>query len=273
MVRRVVLVGAAALLAISWCSSASAAVVVATFSGVFASGQEQGNPALGEPPGDIERNLAGTPFTVTLTFDNALGTEVPVADQQGKAGAGGTELTGAGPGPNDPLISATFSAFGQTVSLLTSPYLTSSTDNQDRLTLDFDVERLRGGASVANVIVGVFGDSESKVDIESDFMTEFAVSGFGLKDFSYTDDSFSYSDDNPVAGFVSFVVDDQTKPGAAVPFDMFSGLSYFTNVTVTEGPSLTVQPLPEPGSWALMLLGFAGLGGAMRQQRRLPRRA
>jgi len=31
---------------------------------------------------------------------------------------------------------------------------------------------------------------------------------------------------------------------------------------------LRVQPLPEPGTWAMMLLGFAGVGASMRRRRR-----
>lgn len=269
MLHRAVLAVVGALFASSWAASANAAVVVATYSGVFTSGQERGEPALGAPPNSAEivRDLAGTPFTVTLTFDNALGTEVPVADEQGKAGAWGTELVGSGPGSNDPLTSATFSAFGQTVSLLGSPYLTKPTDDRDGFSLDLDVERLRDGSTVANILTGVSGNSKSKVDIESDFATLFSTFDIGVTSFSYTASSFTYSDSNPQAGYMSFNVADQTKPGADVPFDVFSGYAYFTNVSVNEGPSFSVQPLPEPGSWALMLLGFAGMGGALRRQR------
>jgi len=35
-----------------------------------------------------------------------------------------------------------------------------------------------------------------------------------------------------------------------------------------ENALLRVQPLPEPATWAMMLLGFAGIGAAMRRKRR-----
>jgi hypothetical protein len=34
------------------------------------------------------------------------------------------------------------------------------------------------------------------------------------------------------------------------------------------GPGTVAGPVPEPGTWALMLMGFGGLGGAVRAKRR-----
>jgi hypothetical protein len=34
------------------------------------------------------------------------------------------------------------------------------------------------------------------------------------------------------------------------------------------GPGITAGPVPEPGIWALMIIGFGGVGGAMRARRR-----
>jgi hypothetical protein len=31
--------------------------------------------------------------------------------------------------------------------------------------------------------------------------------------------------------------------------------------------SLTVTPVPEPGTWALMIAGFGGIGAALRRRR------
>lgn len=42
------------------------------------------------------------------------------------------------------------------------------------------------------------------------------------------------------------------------------------NLKLTKGP---ISAAPEPGAWALMLLGFGGAGGMLRRQRRGPRHA
>ena len=46
------------------------------------------------------------------------------------------------------------------------------------------------------------------------------------------------------------------------------GSSNFVTAT-----SLSIAAVPEPGTWALMLLGFGGIGFAMRHRRGLPRLA
>lgn len=48
-----------------------------------------------------------------------------------------------------------------------------------------------------------------------------------------------------------------------IPFNTFFGLVQFDNVVV-DGPSVA----PEPGAWALMILGFGAAGSAVRRQRR-----
>jgi hypothetical protein len=35
------------------------------------------------------------------------------------------------------------------------------------------------------------------------------------------------------------------------------------------GVSLSITPVPEPGAWALMLLGFGGMGAMLRRRRSL----
>lgn len=48
----------------------------------------------------------------------------------------------------------------------------------------------------------------------------------------------------------------------AVNFDMSSTQNAF------ELDNIFVQPVPEPGTWAMMLLGFGGIGYAMRRRRK-----
>lgn len=52
-------------------------------------------------------------------------------------------------------------------------------------------------------------------------------------------------------------------------FGVAAGTNYHLNVTSAFSDTLpTLDPMPEPGAWALMLLGFGGIGGALRSRRR-----
>jgi Domain of unknown function (DUF4114)/PEP-CTERM motif len=62
----------------------------------------------------------------------------------------------------------------------------------------------------------------------------------------------------PAGTYVGF--EDQT-PANASDFDYNDVTFVFTNTSMTSG-------VPEPSTWAMMLLGFAGLGFAFRQSRR-----
>jgi hypothetical protein len=53
-----------------------------------------------------------------------------------------------------------------------------------------------------------------------------------------------------------------------VPGSDFSVITFSSGKIVGTGVS-SVIPLPEPAAWALMLVGFGGLGAAMRSRRRL----
>ena len=53
-------------------------------------------------------------------------------------------------------------------------------------------------------------------------------------------------------------------------FDVFVDLSLNTGLSTSVGPILTTAvPVPEPSIWALMLIGFAGLGVAARRHARV----
>jgi PEP-CTERM motif len=73
---------------------------------------------------------------------------------------------------------------------------------------------------------------------------------------------FANSAENPLTltssvGTFTFYIDDLTL-----------GQSTVGAQTALTGGILSFTPVPEPGTWALMLLGFAGVGAAMRRSRK-----
>lgn len=68
------------------------------------------------------------------------------------------------------------------------------------------------------------------------------------------------------ADFLSFYLQPSADPTSLVGVAYsLGGYSIFAARTVTVNDANAV---PEPGAWALMLLGFGGLGAALRRQRR-----
>jgi hypothetical protein len=45
-------------------------------------------------------------------------------------------------------------------------------------------------------------------------------------------------------------------------------LSYDTNGIINQANSVTISAVPEPSTWAMMLIGFGAMGGALRAKRR-----
>jgi hypothetical protein len=68
---------------------------------------------------------------------------------------------------------------------------------------------------------------------------------------------------------------DQHAPGTNGLFELFSddGTDTFTGITLTssqnsfEIDNLAVQGVPEPATWAVMLMGFGGIGAMIRRRR------
>lgn len=241
--------------------SADAAVVTATYTGFFNDGSEAGSyPLFG---GSSDLDLTGLSFSLALTFDNSLGTTSVLP------GGLGTQLSGAGPGPNDPLISSYLTVDGDTASLQTNPLITGPSTSGDTLQVSFDVERLRGGSSVANFgmkeVAGEYTDAFKTLD-QSD--VEIAI--YGATDFSYTSDSFSVQDLDILSGSFQFSLTNLISGPPYAEGELVNGDFTVTGLTVNEAPSLSAQPIPEPAAWAMMLMGLSGLGAAIRARRRVP---
>jgi len=48
----------------------------------------------------------------------------------------------------------------------------------------------------------------------------------------------------------------------------FTYLRLISTTNAFEIDNLAINPVPEPATWAMMLLGFAGIGFAVRKQRK-----
>lgn len=80
--------------------------------------------------------------------------------------------------------------------------------------------------------------------------------------------SFKFADENPATlyGIFSF----------AMPEGLFAGLNdegraifNLGTYDLGNGISLTISPVPEPSTWALMILGFGAVGYGMRRRSRM----
>ena len=70
---------------------------------------------------------------------------------------------------------------------------------------------------------------------------------------------------NPANSFCAFISGASgLSPSASLVQQSTSAGGYYTAVT----QSVTVSGVPEPGTWAMMLLGFGAMGVAMRRRRR-----
>jgi len=82
-----------------------------------------------------------------------------------------------------------------------------------------------------------------------------------------------------LAGDNGGITNNQPYVKNSVVFDLgaFNGsLSNINNIRFQYGTALTdanlpgTPPVPEPATWAMMLMGFAGIGATMRRRRRAP---
>jgi hypothetical protein len=115
-------------------------------------------------------------------------------------------------------------------------------------------------------------------DGEADFWAN-GIGGFdGVEDYASGGNASTYVDDG-ITGFTAFVSPSfwnspfsysaQTGDSATMPFSIAenneSASGNLTAQTVSLGP---VAAVPEPATWAMMLLGFGAIGLAVRRRRR-----
>lgn len=76
--------------------------------------------------------------------------------------------------------------------------------------------------------------------------------------------------DGPNGSLLFFGVIDQANPFTGVRFTSTASADFFgfDQMTIGDVGQVTPPGIPEPSTWAMMLLGFGGLGAALRRQRR-----
>ena len=85
----------------------------------------------------------------------------------------------------------------------------------------------------------------------------------GTKYYAYLDaetPSAQFSRSNPYAGGEMF----EAGPGTGFKYQKFSSFDFRFGI----GGSPMTSAVPEPASWAMMLIGFGALGGALRNRRK-----
>ncbi len=75
-------------------------------------------------------------------------------------------------------------------------------------------------------------------------------------------------DDGPVAGTGSFILDFGATTPATITLDNFAVRYQALAVGSGSGTGRLIPAVPEPGTWAMMLIGFGGIGYSMRRRRK-----
>jgi len=97
---------------------------------------------------------------------------------------------------------------------------------------------------------------------DSVFNTIFTLEGPGLDSFSLG--STSYSQSFPIGGTEAAIPSDFTTVVGGQTFD----IEVLTSPVTLTASVPVASSTPEPATWAMMLVGFGGLGVAMRSRRR-----
>jgi hypothetical protein len=244
-IRRILLVAAAVACATGFASSASATVMIATYAGTVTTGQD----LTGEFGSRVD--LSGLSYVATFRYDTALGSTGFSSPPDFDERAGGSSYWPSGFA--SPILAGTLTLEGVTRSF--------SFDSMG------DVSMASGTTTFpAPDTYGYFfaGGYNTGVAPGGDLESSLSMSIYTLFGASSLSDPFSGSLGSSLAPYStgSFSIIDQ--PDLGVP-------TYLHNASATLAPetvSIAVASVPEPGTWALMLAGFAGLGAALRWQRR-----
>lgn len=220
---------------------ANAAIVKWTFSGQVAEGFDTTGVF-----GAANTVLSGDPFSITYTFDTSKG-----ALSQGP----GYSFLQGGAAPTGPFSAATLTINGVGVSIsgvTTDPSSDFATTNDS--TISGAVEAAIGGGDLNTSYSYAFNAIVGLSDASASFDTAHNSTGLPTICLDSTcNDLYSGS----------FGINESSTrfPDA---YGLF-GLDQTTKIVATVSG---VGAVPEPATWALMLIGFSGVGAAIRRSRR-----
>jgi hypothetical protein len=239
---------AAALIVLGGVSQASATIVRETFTGAISGGDGAiGNPAYDRLGlfGPVDANLLGDAYTATYVFNSALGALTSSACSPASAGCPTGENTLSGPPVTLPLVSESLIINGKSFSFggVTFPV------NYAQMV------GINGGPADPS---DVFAEVEANSDLNS-LRDDLRLTNGGLPSslvapFSYTvhaGDGADFTD--------SFFQADTSKGLDRFEFSIAA-------VTLASG-------VPEPSTWAMILVGFACLGIARYRKEKSAQRS
>jgi hypothetical protein len=242
--RRILLVAAAAACVTGFANSASATVMIATYTGTVTTGQD----LTGEF--GSQADLSGLSYVATFRYDTALGdpgfSSPPGFDD--RMGGSNYWLSGFA----SPILAATLTLEGVTRSFSVDSFGDIETAGGTIYPTTDTYGYFFAGGDHVDAVPGGYRDTALAMSL-------YTPDGAASLDAPYSGSKGSVFGPNSTGQFE--IID---QPDGSVP----SYNHYATATLSPETVSIVVATVPEPGSWALMLAGFAGLGVALRRQRR-----
>jgi hypothetical protein len=245
--RCTLLAAAAAAGLIALAQPASATVMVATYTGTVTTGQD----LTGEFGSQVD--LSGLSYVATFRYDTALGSTGFSSPPDFDERAGGPSYWPSGFA--SPILAATLTLEGVTRGFSMDSYGDVSMASGTTI---FPTPDTYGYFFAGGNHTGVAPGGDRRSDLSMSIYTQLGASSLS--------DPFSGSLGSSLAPYSngSFSIIDQ--PDLGVP-------TYLHHASATLAPetvSIVAATIPEPGTWALMLAGFAGLGVALRRRRGAP---
>jgi hypothetical protein len=213
--------------------SANATIMTATYTGTVTSGFD-----ITGLFGVAGANLAGERFTVVYTYDTAKAGSSHFQDASEELIYGGTQY-----GPPNPGIDAKVTIGSGTVDVLagfSSYFITSQgapayTEHK-----------------IVQTSTGAFPGASSHISVDTTLFTGSVPNRLA--------DPFSGTPSGPFAAFSSGVFQD-------IVYDPQTGYAAEAKANLTvDHLTVAAAGVPEPATWALMLIGFGGLGATLRRR-------
>jgi len=230
--KRPVILAAIGLAAAVAAGPASANIMSATYTGAFYAGKDVTGTF-----GAAGTSMKGVGFVYNFVYDTAAGTVIPYI--------GGQALQ---PGGGKPILSSTLTVLGKTVS---------------------PSGGLNGYYAIVASIVPDYPDPTSPYNASFCSLAS-AVAGSQFVACLNTNDAIPADLETPFVATATMTFPgfaDAAFPGGGGPFDSFQLYGEPTHLVVTKLADSARPGVPEPATWALMILGFGAAGSGLRRRR------